>query len=521
MASPVSLSIFLLRQGRESDYDSGIGDSRASRVELRSLNGYFSPVPAELRTPRWVSAINSILASPTTSNLQSQSPAGLLLIRRGTRTFILTFGHAWMKLQLDWLERDFGRRVALNLIGESDIVEIRAEQVFARWHLASERAPRATSVDEFGVEFDRDLVAVVEGKSSDPIFGKIVRGGTSLRCTSDFATLPDILDRSLIQFASTEYKKRWPDIDNLSPVTDLTTIAALEQQLDSDLAAGRGSKRVVLSSPSQRSGEALAAASYVVGRLSKNPASTPYLTFAGWEGYAKRSKIPISVDSAKKTRVHLLDENAVETAECSAFDCFGYEASLNNQPHILSSGVWYEAVPAFVSKIDRSVTSLPAPTTKLLPWNGTDEEGVYNLGCATHNSTLLHFDAKNVWYGGGGSRFEFCDLMHLPSKTLFFAKNPLRSAHMSHLVEQVRRTAGLFFNPDPAFRRALDKKVTKHYPKLAKQWRASRPLAGEWTLCFVSLGRTAKDLPFFAKCSLANACSDLRRIGHKVAFLKV
>jgi hypothetical protein len=30
--------------------------------------------------------------------------------------------------------------------------------VFAKWHLASERAPRASSVDEFGVEFDRDLI---------------------------------------------------------------------------------------------------------------------------------------------------------------------------------------------------------------------------------------------------------------------------------------------------------------------------------------------------------------------------
>lgn len=92
---------------------------------------------------------------------------------------------------------------------------------------------------------------------------------------------------------------------------------------------------------------------------------------------------------------------------------------------------------------------------------------------------------------------------------------------MSHLVEQVRRTVGLFFNPDAGFRKALDKKVGRHYPRLAKEWRQSRPHVGDWTLCFVSMGRAARDLPFFAKCSLANACNDLRRSGHKVAFLKV
>ena len=440
MASTISLSIFLLRKGREADYDREVGDDRASRVDLASLDGYFSPIPATLRAPKWVTAINGILPSSAALNLQSQSPAGLLLVRQGARTFVLTFGHAWMKLQTDWLERDFGRRVALNLIGENDLVEIRAEQVFARWHLASERAPRATSVDEFGVEFDRDLVAVVEGVSSDPIFGKIVRGGTSLRCVADLATLPSILDQCLLQFASTAYTKRWPDIDNLSPVTDLTTVAALEKQLDADLAAGRGPKRVVLSTPSQRNGEALTAASYVVGRLSRNPASTPYLTFAGWEGYARRSNIPISVDGARKTRVHLLDENAAETVECSAFDCFGYEANLSNKPHILSSGVWYEAVPTFVSKIDRSVTTLPAPVKKLLSWNGTDDEGAYNLGCAGQDASLLHFDKATVWYGGGQSKFEFCDLMHLPSKTLFFAKNPLDSQTKCNAAEsQVAR----------------------------------------------------------------------------------
>lgn len=47
------------------------------------------------------------------------------------------------------LERDFGRRVALNSIAKNGLVEIRAEQVFARWHLASDRAPRASAVEEF------------------------------------------------------------------------------------------------------------------------------------------------------------------------------------------------------------------------------------------------------------------------------------------------------------------------------------------------------------------------------------
>ena len=64
--------------------------------------------------------------------LQSQTPGGLLVVRRAGSTFVMTFGHAWQKLEDVWLEQDFGRRVALNSIARNNILEIRAEQVFAK-----------------------------------------------------------------------------------------------------------------------------------------------------------------------------------------------------------------------------------------------------------------------------------------------------------------------------------------------------------------------------------------------------
>jgi len=37
---------------------------------------------------------------------------------------------------------EFGRRVALNSIDPGKLVEVNLEQVFAKWHIARERAPR-------------------------------------------------------------------------------------------------------------------------------------------------------------------------------------------------------------------------------------------------------------------------------------------------------------------------------------------------------------------------------------------
>lgn len=522
METTTSLSIFLLKQGKEKDFDRDVGDDRTARLPLASpLEGFFSPLRAEAKDPTWAPAVSGLLQPPGVIDLDTQSPGGLLFVRVKGRAFVLTFGHAWMKLRNEWLEHDFGRRVALNLMKEDSLLELRTEQVFAKWHLASERAPRGSSVDSFGVEFDRDMVSVVEGLSTEDMFGRAIRGGTNLRVAIDIDDLAAILDRSLIEFASNAYQKRWPDIDNLVAVRDPVIVDTLEKALDAELSAGQGPKKVVLFTPQQRKGDSLVVSSYVIGRLSKTPPLTPYLTFGAWEGYAKKRKLSASVATAKMMTVHMMDEGAQELGECNVFECFGYEGSLNGRPYVLSSGIWFEVVPTFLKRINDTVKGIPAPAKLLTAWNQVDDEGTYNESCAKKDKSLLHFDKKDVWYGGGQSRFEFCDLMHLGTKRLYFVKVPSKSSGMSHLVEQTRRTVELFFGPDPGFRTALEKKIKKLNAKADTTWTKTRPRPGEWKLCFVSMGRSAAQLPFFARCSLANAYRDLRNLGHDVEYQQV
>ncbi len=522
MTTTTTLSIFLLKPGKEKDFDRDIGDDRTARLPLAApLEGFFAPFRSDPKAPNWAGAVTGLLQPPGTVDLDTQSPGGLLFIRRQGRVFVLTFGHAWMRLRNEWLEPDFGRRVALNSMKEDSLIELRSEQVFAKGHLASERAPRGSSVDSFGVEFDRDMVSVVEGLSTVALFGKVIRGGTNFRGNVDIDDLAAILDRALTEFASNAYKKRWPDIDNLVAVRDPAVANVLEKGLDAELAAGQGSKKIVLFTPQQRKGDSLIVSSYVIGRLSKSPPLTPYLTFGAWEGYAKKRGMALTVATAKSLAVHLMDDGVQELGECSVFDCFGYEGSLGGKPFVLSSGTWFEVVPNFLKRINDTVKAIPLPSKALTAWNQVDDEGTYNESCAKKDKSLLHFDKKDVWYGGGQSRFEFCDLMHLSSKRLYFVKVASKSSSMSHLFEQTRRTVELFFAPDPGFRKALQAKIKKLNPKADTSWTTMRPRPGEWKLCLVSMGRPASQLPFFARCSLANTYRDLRNLGHDVEYLRV
>lgn len=87
-------------------------------------------IPPTAREPAWVDVVRSVLQNSTQlAELKSQLPGGLLVVRREKDTFVVSFGHGWQKLEDQWLESDFGLRVALNSIPPDKIIEIRAESV--------------------------------------------------------------------------------------------------------------------------------------------------------------------------------------------------------------------------------------------------------------------------------------------------------------------------------------------------------------------------------------------------------
>lgn len=516
----LNMTIYLLRAGKLAEFEKALVEGKAVFSLLPPLNGYFLPFESSSGEPLWVKVIRSSVEGTASFTLNSQSPAGLLVVKRDERDFVLSFGHAWQKLEDSWLEPHFGKRIALNAIPSDKLLEIRTEQVFAKWHLANERAPRASAVAEFGVEFDRDLVAAIEGTPSEKLLGATLRGATSVRIAVPFAQLNDILDKALSLFTSNKYKKTWPEIDNITPVKDEEIIRHLDDLLDADFNSGTAQKRLVLFTPSNKRDELSIADSFILGRISKTPVTRPFLTVDAWLDVLKSKGIKPSVKEAKGSKVHVLDEAKAETQLCSIYECFCYEVGVGGGQYLLSSGIWYEVTVDFLSKINRDVSLIAKPKVTLPKWKG-EIEADYNLACSAADKNLLFFDAKAIAYGGGRSKFEFCDLLHLKGRTLFFVKAAHKSSGMSHLVEQGRRTAELFFNTDDGFRTELRKVFKKFHPTVNTDFLSTRPRHGDWQLCFVSLGRTSKDLPFFAKNGLAKVHKQLRQNGHDVSFLAV
>jgi uncharacterized protein (TIGR04141 family) len=520
----IGLSVYLLKPDKVATLEAEIKTGREVRQLAPPLNGEFIIFPAESKEPRWVNAVRSVLQDPSGFVLMGQSPAGLIVLKREDDTFVVSFGHAWNKLKEPWLEADFGLRIALNSIPPDRIVEIRSEQVLAKWHIAVERAPRASALHEFGVEFDRDLVAALGGvPSKATMFGNHVRGGTNLHLEASLASLGEVLDKAAALFRSNAYKRRWPEVSNVSPVSDPTMIERLDARLDVEFESGDAQRKLVLFTPVHRHNEDLPLAqSYVYGHKFKNAPFRPYLLTDFWlNSLVEKNRRP-STAEAKKDRIHLLDEGREEIKNYSIYECFGYELSYGGKPYFLSSGRWYEVVSDFVDKVNTYIRrQIKAPEFQLPEWDQAEEdEPAYNRRCGALQD-FLDFDTRNVHFGGDHSKVEFCDFLDTRSRTLYFAKIASKSSGMSHLVEQVRRTAELLFDTDQAYRDELSRVFQRQHPRAEKAWLRSRPQNSDWKLCLVSLGRLACDLPFFAKCALWKLHRNLTTRGHDVFYVSV
>lgn len=527
--SKVPLSIYLIRPSAVVELEKAFSSYEpVSIVATDGFEGSFYALPSEPNTPKWFTELQSILG-PNLDDLviTSQVAGGLIVIKSKAHVFAVSFGTGWLRLSDDWLESDFGRKVALNAVPPDKLIELRAEQVFARRHVASERAPVASNRHVFGVDFDRDLLGAVEGVPTNAKhLGSSVCGGVSLRIKIPIPEIFTALQESAALYASTAYQRHWPEVDNLTRVTDSATIIQLDGLLDVALGNLASPQYPILVNSGPRREDEHAAAFFAMGTLPRKPKGgtrpgAPYLMLGAWDTWLNAKREKRGLLSAKNTTVFALDAGGEELYRTNIYNCLAFEASLGvgsgvSRPYILSQGSWYQTNANFVSDVEARLQALSKclPSTRLSVWNRSDHEGAYNL--KNVSGSLVHFDAKNVSYGGGSSRFEFCDLMDPATQTLYFVKIASNSSHMSHLAEQVRRTAELFFSPDPTFRGKLAAVVKKHHPQLASSWVTNRPAQASWHLCLVPLGRSLMELPFFAKCGVYRLAKELESRGHSL-----
>jgi uncharacterized protein (TIGR04141 family) len=172
----------------------------------------------------------------------------------------------------------------------------------------------------------------------------------------------------------------------------------------------------------------------------------------------------------------------------------------------------------FVAKVKNFVDHIPL-FTRTLPAFEDKSEAAYNSRVAAMDpQTFALMDRKEIKFGGGPSKFEFCDLFTL-ERDLIHVKQYGGSSLLSHLFAQGLNSADLFLGEE-GFRQIVHGKLPPSHRFFDPSERP-KPETYQVVFAIISQSQGPLWLPFFSRLSLRHACKRLQTLGYRVAWAKI
>src|SRR5207245_11347461 len=119
---------------------------------------------------RWLTYFESVVDFSEISLLTASSSA-ILLVPKPNNLFAIVFGYGRYLLAEEAIESRFGLRVTLNAIEHSQLRSIDHKRLEGVPCHTSEQVTKASGLEEFGLDVERDLLRGVTGTPKDQSLG--------------------------------------------------------------------------------------------------------------------------------------------------------------------------------------------------------------------------------------------------------------------------------------------------------------------------------------------------------------
>ena len=508
------LSVYMIKPHYQRLED--IVDSDESPREIEQV-GHFVFAQSHPHLPDWV---KDFFGSTLDDNLGifASSAKGVLItsVRDGNNTvfFAIAFGVGRHLLKEGVMEENFGLKVVLNSVDLGGFRSIRKTTLGSVPKHSYEQMSRNVSPAEFGIDIEQDLISSVTGKSRDEKLGKTITGKDALSASVkiDVTNIREFLGHCLERYKSTDYKRDFDWIDQISEVRDPHTETLLNEGLISKLNGGDLNK-VWMAVP-----EVIDWSDLKGFRYAKEKRGDLHDDLDIGSFLANLNGVPPTIELLKGQQVYMISAASDDVAlHWSAFRCTYAELELNSQLYILNNGKWYTIANDFTTQVLNDFTNTPESTIDLPNYAGNDE-GAYNIAAASSLPGSCCMDKALIVHGGGHSKIEFCDL-YTTDKRIVHIKRYGGSSVLSHLFSQ-GVVSGELFVSDSEFRQKLNAQLPTEN-KLSDPSARPKPEEHEVVYGIISNATTPLDIPFFSKVSLRNARRRLTSFGYRVAIKKI
>lgn len=468
---------------------------------------------AHANPPRWAKFFSEIV--PTDEFGRNSSTASVFLVEESNRLFFLTFGQGRHLINSEFIEMNFGLRVALNMLDVNSLRSIDKSSFEAHPTQSREQSGKATELQYFGVDVERDLLRALTGAPKDKSYGERLSGMDALKLSVevDLTSLKGLLSKLLTAFEDDSYKRgafSW--VDHIGQVKDINLVNSLDQRLITKIKDDEIEK-IWLSVPE------IIDWNRVVGfRYSMSKSAPRYYDIRMPDFIESLGDKEIDKDQLVKKKIFCVDADDLPVLDRPVYYFLYAEIAIDSEIYLLNNGKWYRVNHDFTEQINTFYSNLTM-YEKALPVYDDETEGHYNERVAKDNSEeFALLDNKNVYLPGAASPVEPCDL-YRRDQEFIHVKRYGGSSVLSHLFNQ-GLVSGELFQTQNQYREQVNDKLPPQY-KLADVY--ARPAPGEYTVVYAIISERdeALSIPFFSKISLRHSVNRLQAIGYVVVLAKI
>lgn len=408
------------------------------------------------------------------------------------------------------IEENFGLRVILNSVQHENIKGTKKHNIGAVIKRSDEQMSKGVSTADFGIDIEQDLLTGLRGRSNYAFLGRTILGTDALFVNADIniKTLKPFLLQCYSRYQSQEYKKHFDWVDHISFVRSAALVKKLKAELIKELNKGDFTN-ICVSPP------------IVIDDMNvKGFTYIPYQKTV--EDDIDTQKLIDSfrslhdVDQLEGRKVKAIGEDGNVKDSWSVYNCISTELSLAGRQYVIANGKWYEVSIDYVREVNSFIKDIELSKLKL-PAYTHNNEGEYNEAVCNLDKDRTLMDKKNINYGGGRSKIEFCDV-YTKWKDIIHIKRKGGSSVLSHLFNQ-GVVSGELLASDREFRIKLNTHLKTGFkvPEV-------KITAADFRIIFgiICKGKKSRPpVPFFSKITLRNAVKRLRALGYSVELLHI
>lgn len=480
-------------------------------------------IDKEPSTPKWVSFVSSFSDEAELDRLKNQAASALILFKvptpNGDRIFAASQGFAFNLIDDSHIEQSFGLKVTLNTISPDKIKYLDYKNISARAIQRKEAANLATSIADFGFEYDSEVLKSISGTALDDELGVKLSGADSLRITIKNLRpeqLNDIARKAYDRYVLTTYRAHFDFIDHFEYERDSTRIAELDQKLVDALNQTDTPVNVYVTYPDQIQYEECHHFTLSANRHSEN---FDDIEIDSLHRFLKSSVGTIGIETLREQShiIGLDDGGQAMTPRKSIYSFLAYEITLDNTKYVLSDSKWYKLNTDFLTDLDHWLEqNISEASLSLKDWPATFAEGAYN-DMYIPETDYLELD-EQFYYPKGYSKIEMADIYHQPTNRLVCVKKLSGASSMSHLFTQASVSADLLREDDKKAWEFLIDKLNDKWPALSKE---SINHGLGYVFAIGDNREIPQELPVFSKIALRKTIKTIQKLGYKAEIKRI